>query len=127
MPDIVVMGAMIQCKYGTAPGKLTVTPAGSPSQSANQMIATVMDHVPMVNIMTFGTCSSPTNPATKNPSGTAPCVPATTAPWSPGSATVTVAGSAALTSDSTCMCTLGTPGVGDISITQAGQSGVSTG
>jgi hypothetical protein len=128
--DIVVGTAKLSCMFAGPPGSgsLTVVPMGPPTQSGNQAIATVMDHVPMLNIAQFPLCTGGLNPTAKA-TGTGVCTPTTAAPWSPGSSTVTVGGKAALTSDSTLDCALGSSPTGgkEISIFQAGQSGVTTG
>src|SRR3546814_973338 len=54
-----------------------------------------MDHVPMLNIMPFGMCTSLANPTVASATSAAmgvltpmPCIPATTSPWVPGAPTV---------------------------------------
>ena len=86
-----------------------------------------MDNKPLVNILPFGMCSSPSNPAviaaTAAALGTptpALCVPVIPAPWMPGAATVLIANMPAL--DNTCTLTCAWAGV--IQITNAGQSTV---
>ncbi len=103
------MGAMLQCSFGAAPGSLAVLPlnrvlTGTPA-------ATIMDHVPMVNVPPFGTCTSLRNPmvaaATAAASGVLvpqPCIPVTPAPWAPGAPTVTMGGIPALDASSTLAC-----------------------
>ena len=128
--QIVISNAMLKCPMGL-PGMatLTVLPT-SRVQSSNQPVATIQDMVPMMNIATFGMCTSPSNPQVAAATAAAqgvltpqPCLPVISGPWSPGSSTVSVGGVPALTSDSTCMCAWG----GTISITQAGQMTTSTG
>lgn len=118
---MVVMGAMLECLFGTTPVPLVVEPEGA-LVTAGTPAATVMDFVPITNIASFAVCKSPTNPATKNPSGQAPCVPAIAEPWVPGAPTVLINGMPALTAESRCACTLGAPEC--ISITEAGQETV---
>jgi hypothetical protein len=113
---------MLKCSFGLSPTALVVTPenrtlAGSPA-------ANIMDHVPMKNIMSFGMCTTQSNPAvaaaTAAASGTptpAPCVPVLPAPWAPGSATMEIGNMPALNDTSKCNCTYG----GVISITSPGQ------
>jgi hypothetical protein len=115
------MGAMMACSFGMAPATLvviepTVMAEGPPA-------ANIMDHVPMVNIPTFGMCQSIANPqvaaATTAAAGVLtpmPCIPVTAAPWTPGDPTVLVRNMPALTQTSTCMCTW----AGVITITKAG-------
>jgi hypothetical protein len=128
MPQLVVNGAQVMCSFGVAPSALTVLPAGQPTQGGSQLIARIVDNVPMANIAPFGMCTTLSNPQVAAATSAAlgvltpqPCIPVTTAPWSPGSSKVTVGGSPALTSDSTCMCAWG----GSISITTPGQTTVS--
>jgi hypothetical protein len=73
-----------------------------------------MDFKPMVNILPFAMCLSPTNPQVIAATAAAlgvftpqPCIPVTSTPWSPGSPTVTVAGQPVLTQVSTCACMWG--------------------
>ena len=86
-------------------------------------IATIMDNVPMKNILPFGMCSSMANPTVASATAAAmgvltpmPCIPVTTAPWAPGSPTVLIANKPALNQSSKLMCTWG----GVIQITNPG-------
>jgi hypothetical protein len=122
MPKLVINGAKLKCDQGLAPSTLTVTPANG-SNADDQPAATVMDHVPMLNVAPFGMCKCQANPqvaaATAAAMGTLtpmPCVPVIPAPWSPGAGIVTIQGQKALTSDSTCSCAW----TGSISITDPG-------
>jgi len=125
MGQQVVMGASLQCSFGMSPCPLVVLPDNR--VTANYVpAATIMDQVPVVNIATFGMCTTQSNPAvaaaTAAASGVptpAPCVPVIPAPWTPGSPTV-IEGAVsmpALNSTSTCLCTWG----GSIIITYPGQ------
>lgn len=123
MANLVCMGALLQCSFGVAPGTLSVLPAnrvltGTPA-------ATIMDHLPLVNVPTFGVCSSPANPVVIAATAAAlgvltpmPCVPATVAPWVPGAPTVLIANLPALDDTSQLLCTWG----GVIQINAAGQT-----
>ncbi len=122
MSMLVCSGAMLQCSFGAAPGTLNVLPlnrvmSGAPS-------ANIKDHVPMMNIGSFGMCSSLANPAVAAATAAAlgaltpmPCVPATSAPWAPGSPTVQIANTPALNNSSKAMCSYG----GVIQIVMPGQ------
>jgi len=86
--------------------------------------ATIMDYVPMLNIMPFGMCSSAANPTVASATAAAwgvltpmPCIPATVAPWIMGNPQVLIGTFPALTSDSKLMCTWG----GVIQILMPGQ------
>lgn len=122
MPNQVSMGAMMQCAFGAAPSSLVVLPANR-VLAEGPPAANIMDHKPMVNIMPFGMCSSPSNPTVAAATAAAlgvltpmPCIPLTPAPWTPGAATVLIAGMPALDNISKCMCQWG----GVISIVQPG-------
>lgn len=108
----VCAGALMTCSFGVAPAPLSVLPAnrvltGTPA-------ATIMDHAPMVNIPTFGMCSSTANPTVIAATAAAlgvltpmPCVPATVAPWVPGSPTVLIGNMPALNDSSKLTCMWG--------------------
>lgn len=128
MPLQVVNGATTACSFGMAPGVLVVTPekrvacltGGAPA-------ANILDFVPMKNIMPFGMCTTPSNPAVTSATAAAqgvltpmPCVPVVTGPWTPGHVGVMVGPALALDQACTCMCAWG----GVITITQAGQATV---
>jgi hypothetical protein len=129
MPELVVMGAMMQCTMGMAPASLSVLPVNT-TNGGNMAAANIMDHVPMVNIAPFGMCQSPANPMVAAATAAAmgvltpmPCIPMTSAPWSPGAAKTKVGNQPALTSDSTCSCNWS----GTISITNPGQATITAG
>jgi len=57
----VTEGAVLMCSFGVAPSMLNVV---VPTVTAGSMpAANIMDAVPMVNIMPFGMCVTPSNPA----------------------------------------------------------------
>ncbi len=123
MPQEVVSGAITMCSFGLAPGTLNVLPVNM-TMAGGPPAANIIDHLPMVNIMPFGMCISPANPAVAAATAAAlgvltpmPCVPVTPAPWVPGSPTVLIGNAPALNNTSTCMCTWG----GVIQITFPGQ------
>ena len=112
-------GALLQCSFGVAPSPLMVLPTGR-VVSGGMPLATIMDFVPMVNILPFGTCSCPSNPAVVLAGGAAPCVPLIPAPWRPGSPTVLIGGKPALNSSCQCQCMWG----GLITVTSPGVTNV---
>lgn len=123
MGFIATNGCLCRCTFGVAPSPLVVLPVNRVFVSAPA--ATIMDHVPMVNILSFGMCSNPANPAVAAATAAAlgvltpmPCLPVVPAPWMPGSPTVLVGGKPALTTDSKTMCAWG----GCISITAPAQT-----
>ena len=123
MAQQVCMGAMLTCSFGAAHSSLVVLPTNRVT-STNMPAANIMDHVPLVNIMPFGVCSSPANPMVAAATAAAlgvltpmPCVPMTVTPWAPGSPTVTIANLPALNNTSTCMCNWG----GVVTVSYPGQ------
>ncbi len=123
MPQHVCSGAMLQCSFGLAPSALTVLPVNQ-TMTSNMPAANIMDHVPMVNIMPFGACTSIANPTVASATAAAlgvltpmPCIPATPAPWVPGAPTVLLGNMPALNNTSTLMCTW----LGVISVVNPGQ------
>lgn len=119
----VCMGALLQCSFGVAPSSLVVLPSNRTMTTTPA--ATIMDHAPLVNIMPFGMCSSPSNPTVAAATAAAlgvltpmPCVPATAAPWIVGSPTVMIGGVPALNNTSKLMCNWG----GVIQIVSPGQA-----
>jgi hypothetical protein len=123
MPQHVCNGAVLMCSFGVAPSSLVVTPENK-VMTGYQPAATIMDNVPMKNIMPFGMCTSLANPqvaaATTAASGVLtpqPCIPVTTAPWTPGSPMVKEGFLPTLNSTSKLMCNW----AGVISITVPGQ------
>lgn len=123
MPLQVVNGAQLACSFGVAPSSLVVLPLNR-TQDTDQFSATIQDHVPLLNIMPFGMCMSPSNPQVAAATAAAlgvltpqPCIPMTPAPWAPGAMTVSIADQPALDNISTCNCIWG----GVITVTDAGQ------
>lgn len=110
---IAVSGACLHCSFGSELGSLTV-------QMQNRLVcggrpvATILDNQPVVNIPTFGMCSSLANPKVAAATAAAmgaltpvPCIPVTAAPWVPDDPTVQVSGMSVLTKDSRLMCCWG--------------------
>ena len=110
MPMQVCMGAMMQCSFGMAPSSLVVLPK---NETFTDQVpdANIMDHVPMVNIMPFGMCTSLANPTVAAATAAAlgvltpmPCIPNTPAPWVTGAPTVMLGNAPALDNVSKLMC-----------------------
>ena len=123
MPNHVCNGAMLKCTMGMAPSSLVVLPLNMQNTS-NMPAANIQDHIPMVNIMPFGMCQSPSNPMVAAATAAAmgvltpmPCIPVTPSPWVAGSPTVTLANQPALNKSSMLMCNW----AGQISIQMEGQ------
>lgn len=123
MAQAVCNGATLLCSFGVSPSTLVVLPANQ-TMVSNLPMATIMDNIPMVNIMPFGMCNTMSNPAVAAATAAklgvftpSACVPVTTAPWAPGSTTVMVSNKPALNNSSKLMCNWG----GVIQITVPGQ------
>jgi len=109
----VCMGASMSCSFGAAPSSLVVLPQNR--VMTNQAFdANILDHLPMVNIMPFGMCSCPVNPAVAAATAAAsgvltpmPCIPNTPAPWVPGAPNVLLANALTLDNTSILMCVYG--------------------
>jgi len=110
MPMQVCMGAMMQCSMGMAPSSLVVLPKNL--VFTDQVPdANIMDHIPMVNIMPFGVCTSLANPTVAAATAAAlgvltpmPCIPNTPAPWVTGAPTVLLGNFPTLDNVSKLMC-----------------------
>ena len=109
----ITSGALLQCSCGTARSCLAVSPVND-VVAGNLPVASIMDHVPMVNILPFGMCNSPANPAAHD---TQPCLPVIPAPWVPGTPTILIGGFPALNTSCKLICARG----GEISIDQPAQ------
>jgi len=127
MPQQVCNGATLQCSLGLAPSTLVVLPLNRVT-TGEQPDATIMDNVPLVNIMPFGMCASPANPSVAAATAAAmgvltpmPCIPVTPGPWVTGAPTVLIADAPALDNQSTLMCAWG----GVIQIVSPGEFTVS--
>ncbi len=120
-------GATMMCSFGVAPSTLMVLPNNK--VISKMPVATIMDNKPLVNILPFGMCTSPSNPTVAAATAAAmgvltpmPCIPATSTPWMPGSLNILIAGVPALNNTSKLMCSYGgiiqisNPGTTDIQI-----------
>jgi hypothetical protein len=116
----VAMGACLRCSFGAAPSTLIV----ARTVAATTPAATILDNVPIANVLPFGVCSSLANPSVAAATTAAlgvltpmPCVPATVAPWAPPSPHVRVNCVPSIDESATLMCMWG----GVIQIDSAGQ------
>lgn len=107
MPMQVVNGAQLVCTFGSVPSLLVVLP-NHRVLCENQFAANILDHIPLINILPFGTCTGLAGP----------CVPATATPWTPGAVTVPLDSQPALDNVSVCLCTVG----GIVSVLNPGQT-----
>ena len=109
MPMNTCTTGQMMCTFGMAPSVFNATP--KTVVTSMMMAGNIMDHVPMLNILPFGMCSSPANPMVAAATAAAlgvltpmPCIPVTLAPWAPGSPTVMLCNSPALNNTSKLMC-----------------------
>lgn len=108
----VCAGATLQCSFGAAPTVLNVLPQNR-TLTSGMPAANIMDHIPLLNIPTFGLCQSPANPVVAAATAAAlgvltpmPCIPATASPWIPGGPpTLLLGGMPALDANGTLICT----------------------
>ncbi len=112
MSQQVSTGATLKCSFGLAPGTLMVLPVHK--VMATTPAANLGDSKPVVNILPFGACNSPSNPTVIAATAAAmgvltpmPCIPATTAPWIPGKPKVLVQHMPAVDKDCKAMCMWG--------------------
>lgn len=95
--------SLIKCSFGTAPTPLFIE--GRTVKAEFMLMGNIMDCVPLLNILPFGMCSAPTNPAVIAAAGApVPCIPVTTSPWISEALTVLVQGFPALDETSFLMC-----------------------
>jgi len=118
MPMQVVNGATLMCSFGTTPSTFVVLPIHR-VYDGGQPAANITDHKPMLNIMPFGMCVTPSNPAVAAAQGVPqPCIPMTNTPWVTGAPTVILDHQPALDNISKCFCQWG----GCVSIVNPGQT-----
>ncbi len=122
MAFAVCMGAICACSFGMTPSSLVVTPENRVMTGA-MPLATIMDYVPMKNILPFGMCISMANPQVIAATAAAlgvltpmPCIPVIPSPWMPGSPTTVIANKPTLNNTSKLICAWG----GVIQITSPG-------
>ena len=122
MPKQVCTTALLKCSFGVAPSAFVATPKMVVTSMMDA--GTIMDHKPMVNIMPFGMCISPSNPTVAAATAAAlgvltpmPCIPNTVAPWVPGAINVLITNQPALDNNCKLMCMWG----GVIMVTMPGQ------
>lgn len=110
----VCSGATLQCSFGIAPSVLNVLPVNR-TLTGGMPAANLQDHIPLLNILPFGMCTSLANPTVAAATAAAlgvltpmPCIPVTAAPWIPGGPpTMLMGGVPALDANGTLLCTWG--------------------
>jgi hypothetical protein len=121
----VAAGATLMCSFGLAPSTLAVLPANG--VMATTYAANNADMVAMVNVPSFGACTSTSNPTVAAATAAAAgvltpmtCVPVPAGTWLPGSTKVMLKGLPAVDSSCTLTCSYG----GVITVLSPGQTTV---
>ena len=96
MALLATTGAICMCSFGSCPSVFNATP--SSILCCGKPVGSVMDNVPMTNIMPFGTCTAMLG---------MPCIPATPTPWLLIKPAILASSKPILTIDSKLMCSLG--------------------
>jgi hypothetical protein len=116
----------LKCSFGDAPAMFMVLPINRVT-ACMMPTGTINDHIPFLNILPFGMCSSPSNPMVIAATAAAlgvftpmPCIPVTVAPWTPGVPKVTIGGIPSLDKNCKLMCTW----AGQIIVQETGQETV---
>lgn len=111
MKPVLTQGTLLRCSFGNLPMPMM---AVDKKVRAMLPVAVKSDHVPLLNIPSFGMCSCPANPmvaaATAAALGVltpAPCIPCTLEEWTSSCRKVKVKGEEALNLDSKLMCMYG--------------------
>lgn len=119
----VVAGAKMKCSFGDKEAILTA-PFSHGYYCNEKPVLNIMDFKPMVNIMSFGMCSSMTNPTVAAATAAAngklqkmPCIPMVVTPWLNGKMDVMVENQPAILNNSKNMCVY----CGQITIEKDGQ------
>jgi hypothetical protein len=125
----VVAGAQLMCPFGTAPSALVVMP-DKRLVMQGRPVANINDHVPFLNVLPFGLCTSLMNPVTASQTAAAlgvltpgPCTPVLPFPWIPGTPTALSGPAPTVDHNCSCMCMYG----GKISVVNPGTTTVMIG
>ncbi len=115
MPSVqfyVTSGAKLMCPFAAGVGSLTVTRI-SPLHD-NKPLANIADCQPMVNIASFGMCTTLSNPQVAAATSAAlgvltpqPCIPCIAGTWKPGKPDTLIANQPALLNTDTLQCAWG--------------------
>ena len=108
MPLPIITGAQLTCTFGAAPSAFVAT--SSPTVLFEKKpVGTIMDAAPFVNIVPFGMCNSPANPAgmAKPVPTPCPCVPIPLGQWIPMAPTKLMTKNPILLQGSILMCQWG--------------------
>ena len=131
MARYVCSGAKLKCSMGSREADFGVMPTRRCLvRIEGNLVGTIMDHKPFVNIKSFGQCQSLANPTVAAATAAnygrlqkMPCVPNTTTPWIGGKMRVMISGEPTLLDSSKLLCMW----AGMIEITNPGQNFVKEG
>ena len=114
MPLPLCTGALLNCTMGLTPTVFTANPLPGAPMILGSMPAATIDQVLPTNILPFGMCSSPANPAVAAATAAAlgvltpaPCLPTPAGPWAPPSMVARVNMIPLATVASKCICAFG--------------------
>lgn len=106
--------AVLNCSFGGAPSVLVADELPGAPKQTGLATATIVQSVPLKNIMPFGPCSSLANPTVAQATAAAqgvltpmPCLPAAISPWAPGSLCASHLGIPLAHADAICNCGFG--------------------
>ena len=98
------MTSLLKCSCGTVPSPLLVQLVNGVTLT-KLPAANALDHVPFLNIVPFGMCTSTMNPMVKAASGSPmPCIPVTLFPWNETATKVKIRGIPSVTEKSELKC-----------------------
>lgn len=122
MPQFLTTATLLECTMGAAPVPFVADELPGAPKEMGLTCATMIQFIPMKNVMPFGMCKSMANPTVAAATAAAqgaltpmPCVPVTTAPWAPPSTCTKYMGIPMATVQSVCACSFG----GVIKVSQA--------
>lgn len=126
MPLLATSTSVLKCSYGLTPAPLNILPLTG--VMAKMPAGNILNGLPLLNIPSFGMCTSLANPLVAAATAAAfgvltpmPCLPMTASPWLVGSSKVLTGGMPALHKDCKLLCSYG----GCISFVVISQTNVS--
>ncbi|MEJ0014966.1 MAG: DUF4280 domain-containing protein [Acetobacteraceae bacterium] len=115
MPELLTTGCMLTCTFGDIPSAfIALELPGKPVIDEAFATATIMEIVPIDNVLPFGMCMSLANPEVAAATTAAlgvltpmPCIPVILDPWEPPSENMLFDDLPLATVESKCLCTWG--------------------
>ncbi len=107
MSKAICTTSLLGCSSGLSPSPLMVLPVNGVS-TCYMPAANALDHIPFLNILPFGLCTTTSNPMVAAAGGApVPCIPMTFQPWSNTATKVTIKGQPSLIDSSQVKCLWG--------------------